>query len=427
MVNFTINLYHHGFFVGNPLHYMDGDLRVVHNVNFEGVIYSEFCHNLRKLVVMAPVSYYYVKSGVPMNLGLKPLKTDEDLEAFKKAAQENNSKIDIYCEHSGYNVLEMLKNDNLVNEEDEQDFSDNENQDTLDDVKDLVDFQTEDDSDVVIPKITTNDPWLNKLVGLGKFIGHMDDPIPPLNGRFMVEIDDPEEDEIDTQYKVKKGVQYPAFDPETPWNSCKPILGLRFESPAQLKQCLANYGVTHGYQLWYLQNDSHKLLVLCARDVSEGRCAGKRGKKDNESATCSTKGQGSKDCKGESSKISKATKERWDKKKEEEKKNVANQKDCKFRLWASWMSTERSFQIKTLYADHKCSRNYNLGSLVTYKWIAHHYAREIIDNPWLTYRYMQNSIREKFKIDVSLGQCKRAKQVALFDHEGGLVDHYSRL
>ncbi|GKF39477.1 hypothetical protein Tco_0119538, partial [Tanacetum coccineum] len=28
---------------------------------------------------------------------------------------------------------------------------------------------------------------------------------------------------------------------------------------------------------------------------------------------------------------------------------------------------------------------------------------------------------------VSLGQCKRAKQYALFDHEGGLVDHYSKL
>ena len=101
--------------------------------------------------------------------------------------------------------------------------------------------------------------------------------------------------------------------------------------------------------------------------------------------------------------------------------------DCTFRLWASWMSTEKSFQIKSLHPDHKCTRNYSLGSLVTYKWIAHHYAREIIDNPWLTYKYMQNSIGEKYRIDVSLGQCKRAKQSALFDHEGGLVDHYSRL
>nr|GEV40039.1 zinc finger, PMZ-type [Tanacetum cinerariifolium] len=68
-----------------------------------------------------------------------------------------------------------------------------------------------------------------------------------------------------------------------------------------------------------------------------------------------------------------------------------------------------------------------LGSLVTYRWIAEHYDREIIDNPWVSYNYMQNSIRSKFMINVSLGQCKRAKQAALFDHEGGLIDHYSKI
>ncbi|GJX46299.1 hypothetical protein Tco_0271489 [Tanacetum coccineum] len=30
-------------------------------------------------------------------------------------------------------------------------------------------------------------------------------------------------------------------------------------------------------------------------------------------------------------------------------------------------------------------------------------------------------------IDVSLGQCRRAKQLALFDHEGGLIEHYGKL
>ena len=29
--------------------------------------------------------------------------------------------------------------------------------------------------------------------------------------------------------------------------------------------------------------------------------------------------------------------------------------------------------------------------------------------------------------NVSLGQCQRAKQDALYDHEGGLIDHYSKL
>nr|GEW13510.1 hypothetical protein CTI12_AA105810 [Tanacetum cinerariifolium] len=34
---------------------------------------------------------------------------------------------------------------------------------------------------------------------------------------------------------------------------------------------------------------------------------------------------------------------------------------------------------------------------------------------------------KKVKKDVSLRQCKRAKQRALFDHEGGLTEHYSRV
>nr|GFB85778.1 hypothetical protein CTI12_AA204890 [Tanacetum cinerariifolium] len=48
-------------------------------------------------------------------------------------------------------------------------------------------------------------------------------------------------------------------------------------------------------------------------------------------------------------------------------------------------------------------------------------------DPTITYRYIQEQIKKKYLINVSVGQCKRAKQRALFDHEGGLIEHYSRL
>ncbi|GKE78738.1 hypothetical protein Tco_1544858, partial [Tanacetum coccineum] len=48
-------------------------------------------------------------------------------------------------------------------------------------------------------------------------------------------------------------------------------------------------------------------------------------------------------------------------------------------------------------------------------------------DPFITLLKMKAVIREKFLINVSLGQCKRAKQRALFDFEGGLIDHYGRL
>nr|GEV74051.1 retrotransposon protein, putative, Ty1-copia subclass [Tanacetum cinerariifolium] len=58
-----------------------------------------------------------------------------------------------------------------------------------------------------------------------------------------------------------------------------PVKGLRFEHPEQLKKCLTNYGVANGYQLWYRRNDYQNLMVLCGKDITEGRCGGKKDKK----------------------------------------------------------------------------------------------------------------------------------------------------
>nr|GEX54920.1 hypothetical protein [Tanacetum cinerariifolium] len=60
---------------------------------------------------------------------------------------------------------------------------------------------------------------------------------------------------------------------------------------------------------------------------------------------------------------------------------------------------EKSFQIKSLYSDHRCIINYNVGLLETFKWIARHYVNEIVMNPSLTYRFMREDVREKFMID----------------------------
>nr|GEV93047.1 calcium/proton exchanger [Tanacetum cinerariifolium] len=58
----------------------------------------------------------------------------------------------------------------------------------------------------------------------------------------------------------------------------------------------------------------------------------------------------------------------------------------------------RRLQLKPL------PRNYNLGSLVTYRWIAYHYAKQLIANPFIPTLKMKNDIKEKFLINVSLRQ-----------------------
>ncbi|GJT98466.1 multidrug resistance-associated protein 5 [Tanacetum coccineum] len=80
-------------------------------------------------------------------------------------------------------------------------------------------------------------------------------------------------------------------------------------------------------------------------------------------------------------------------KKKGTKKGVSG---CTFRLWASLMQDGSCFQIKTLIPEHTCSRNFELGSLVTFKWIAKQFALKIIEDPTITYR-------------------------------SGLIEHYSRL
>ncbi|GJR62900.1 calcium/proton exchanger [Tanacetum coccineum] len=337
MVTFIVDLYHDGLFVCNPL----------------------------RLVLDEPLSFFYVIPGVPMNIGLRPICNDEQLNDFVQALFENDFHLDMYTEHQGYDVLEMINDDRHCEDKSDSDFEDVEKGDNLDDVKDIVDFQTEGEENVDIPKLSIDDLWLNKLVGKGRFVGEMEDPILGLKGRFFVEQNDPDENFVEPKYKDKGKVGEGSSDKD---------LGKRSAGGS---------------------SDKGK------RKLGEDR--------------------------SEPSKVSQATKKRWRKKKLEEKENIKNAVDCPFRLWASWMSIEKSFQIKTLYPDHKCCRNYNLGSLVTYRWIAEHYAREIIDNPWVSYNYMQNSIRSKFMINVSFGQCKRAKRAALFDHEGGLIDHYSKI
>nr|KAJ0188126.1 hypothetical protein LSAT_V11C900457930 [Lactuca sativa] len=100
---------------------------------------------------------------------------------------------------------------------------------------------------------------------------------------------------------------------------------------------------------------------------------------------------------------------------------------CTFRLWASWMSDAESFQIKSLKVDHNYARNFKLGSLVTYLWIGSHYIKEIVQSHKLSVRKLSAKVITKFGIQVSMGQCKRAKKYAVNLIKGSLVEHYGKL
>nr|GEW80811.1 hypothetical protein [Tanacetum cinerariifolium] len=119
MVTFMVDLYHNGLFASNPLRYLAGEHRVIKDINFEALF-------------------------------------------------ENDCRLDMYTEHQGYDVLEMINDDRHCEDKSDSDFEDVKKGDNLDDVKDIVDFQTKGEENVNIPKLSIDDPWLNKLVGKGR-------------------------------------------------------------------------------------------------------------------------------------------------------------------------------------------------------------------------------------------------------------------
>ena len=221
----------------------------------------------------------------------------------------------------------------------------------------------------MIPNRSINDPFLNKLCN-GSFISEVGDKsdsgeCSQPSGQEL-EIDSDDED-VDNKYKIVSGVVYPEFDSKLPWNEQKPTLGLRFEHPEQLKDCLTNYGVANGFQLWYRRNDYKSLMVLCGRDVAEGRSGGtkamkreagkgvkigtpKKGKsKGAQTVTPTKKGKSKGSQSVTPTKVAESSTPTKKRKKSCAKKGKKNNLGCTFRLWASWMQDGSCFQIKTLF------------------------------------------------------------------------------
>ncbi|CAI9291797.1 unnamed protein product [Lactuca saligna] len=169
--------------------------------------------------------------------------------------------------------------------------------------------------------------------------------------------------------KVKK---HPIHDPNQKWDTMMPELGMKFSDRDELKHMLTNYAVSKGYSLWYEKNEAKALLVRCS-------------------------------------------------------KNEKGKPSCPFRLWASPMNKENSFQIKSLIDKHNCARQQKLGCIVTYKWIGKMLIPDILERPKFSYRKMAEVVRKDYGLKVSLGQCRNAKYFALDEISGNLVSHYEKL
>ncbi|CAI9302433.1 unnamed protein product [Lactuca saligna] len=186
-----------------------------------------------------------------------------------------------------------------------------------------------------------------------------------------VGVKDLEHDHVDDQNNGEVGVEYRVHDPDIHWKQMKPVVGECYESPSQLRFALTNYAVANGYQLWFMKSDRHRVIAR----------HGKIYKKD----------------------------------------------PYPFRVYAAWKYNERKFQIKSICDIHLCARNFNFRTLVSCNWLAKHYLKDIIMKLKMTLTEMKEDVLRMFSVNVSKGQCHRARTKAREMIEGKLEEHYAKV
>jgi hypothetical protein len=186
---------------------------------------------------------------------------------------------------------------------------------------------------------------------------------------FQSDEDEPDAEADVTESTVKK--KFRIHDPTVRWDKMDPKLGDLFESPSQLKICLTNYAVANGYAIYFEKCDSQRIVARCGKKKEPGKCP--------------------------------------------------------FRLYASWMFNEHSFQIKSFNSTHNCSRVFKFGSIVSPEWIGRQYISEIRNKPKMKLRDMITDIRQKYRCEVNIGKVRRAKDWVKELIEGKLKDHYARI
>lgn len=362
-VYFKVRLHYNGTFVRHPCSYAEGESYLFTDFDFAAMNLHACGSWLERFTGSPCEGLFYCIPNKPLSTGIRPIENDLDYAQFLDEATEAYES----------NMVISLYMDHTGSgleewfDEDMNLVLSPEGEDEVVDKEDeVVDKEDEvvDQGDVGVQKEAVVEEEFPNFKDLDDWIG--EEEVPKMNKTC----DDQFLGKMcseETHEETQAGVEHCIFNENIPWKNQCPVLGMRFENPKQLKHMLCNYAVANGYQLCFNKNDNQRLLVLC--------------------------------CKG----------------------------DCSFRLWASWMGDEHSFQIKSLKSDHTCARNYKLGSIVTYKWIGSHYTKEMLHRQKLTIRQLRLEVIKKFGIDVSLSQCRRARQHAMSLIEGTLTEHYAKL
>nr|KAJ0205778.1 hypothetical protein LSAT_V11C500284100 [Lactuca sativa] len=162
-----------------------------------------------------------------------------------------------------------------------------------------------------------------------------DEPVEGEGENARVELDDEENTD---EFSDEDEIIYSIHNLKVKWNVMKPVIGERYESRHELKLCLTNYSIYKGYKIRFKKCDSVRLVVVCVSDPEK----------------------------------------------------------CSFMVRASWMSTEKSFQVKKMNDRHTCVRNFSSSRLMNPTWLAKQFVKELVRKPKLKCKEMQTIIQIKF-------------------------------
>ncbi|GJT92874.1 hypothetical protein Tco_1081719 [Tanacetum coccineum] len=331
--SYLIRFHRGGVFVRDPFSYdyemlseiPNVDMGAMNFVGFVKLLVSECSSDIKQI-------FYHV-AGLSLELGLRTLKNDEDLAKCVELGAQNDNVLDIYVSDSVFDFFDATSSSKQhVGNAEHNDDSDNDLDDEF--VYDSESEKSEtasvnhlsDGEEEVYDARTRKPDTAPKKMFEANFLSRIYNGLPRDD---YAEKDVSAKKDVSTEKDVSDednlGDHWPIHDPTIKWKLMRHVLGEKYESPEQLKRALVFYALANGYKLYYEVNNPMRLLDKCCRDEKD--------------------------------------------------------KKCQFRLWASWMQNEKTFQIKKLNDEHSYSRTFEYGTLITSNWISRNYAKKIIMNP----------------------------------------------
>ncbi|KAF9591949.1 hypothetical protein IFM89_010307 [Coptis chinensis] len=349
------------WFTKHILYYKGGRVQYFYNIDPDKMSYFELKGMIeQECLVKDMVKMFYTDPNKPVDIGLKIVNDDKYIIEMMKMAK--NERVVVYVEHEQGDDIEKSEDDKEVDVGDcleEKEIKYKKKKSGTEEVDQVPDEPHEEASEAAIEQVSdvANElPNEMDTGGAGEDTGGAgdDESDYAASDDYLSPKSSEEEDkdvasvkERKRNLKVKKRM-YPIFNPNVEMSNIQIELGMRFGNAKQLKECLKKYAVHNGYPIHFNRNVARRFEAVCVGD------------------------------------------------------------GCSWNLYASYMQSENSMQIKTLESEHKCKRHFSI-RLANSQWLADYYNDRIIDNPkWKVRKRGKEVVVEK--LGTKSGTTKKGKE-----------------